>query len=151
LIAVADRLAARGCSGAVLCVRARAHVANELIVRAAWEALVSLLPADAVAVRSAWSQCDAVLEGTPEALVGTGQALIHSLGHGECAAMAWSVALVAMAPDTVEQAFRCDPGYDLDAVPGTVLAWVEPYRGEDWREPQRYPHVRILASAPTRW
>ena len=41
--------------------------------------------------------------------------------------------------------FMCDPGYDLAAALGNIIAWVEPYPGPDWRKSQRYPTVTLLA------
>jgi hypothetical protein len=48
--------------------------------------------------------------------------------------------LVRIAGDP-DRALSCDPGYDVAAATGDVLAWVEPYDGDDWRLSGRYPTV----------
>jgi hypothetical protein len=93
---------------------------------------------------------DAVLPGERAALVGTGRGLLGALvADRMTAALTWQVVLVRIADDA-ERSLLCDPGPDLAEAEGDVLAWVEPYDGEDWRWAQRFPSITLEPPAVRR-
>ena len=45
-----------------------------------------------------------------------------------------------------ERTLMCDAKYNIERTSGSVLAWVDPYGGDDWRESQRYPEVTLVTT-----
>lgn len=113
------------------------------MLRNAWQTVVDELPLGTVGRRSAWSRFEFVLEGPKDALCATSKRLLRALTR-EPPLVCWHVVLTRIFPFEPARTFRCDPGYDLRAADGNVIAWVEPYDGDDWKGSQRHPTVTFL-------
>ena len=140
-------IAIAGTPGAILQVEARlrdAGLAKEeetQLLEAAWVRVQGRLPDGAIARRVGWASFDAALGGRREELIATARGLLGSLCADRALARCrWQLVLVAIDGDP-DRALSCDPGYDVAAQPGDVLAWVEPYAGDDWRIAGRIPTV----------
>jgi hypothetical protein len=138
--------AARG-DGALLLIEARlrelglARDDEAALLEAAWARVAGRLPDGAVARRSGWASFDAVLAGPRDAVIGTARGVLAALVADRATARcAWQLALVRISDDP-DRALMCDPGDDVTSREGDVLAWVEPYAGDDWRIAGRYPTV----------
>ena len=114
------------------------------VVHAAYELVVSCLPGVRSA-RLAWSRYDFVLRGAREESVAVGERLLASLTTDpRTCRVAWLVVLIRIFEGEAQRTLRCDPGYDLASLKSSTLVWVDPYPGDDWTEPQRYPSTTIL-------
>ena len=105
-----------------------------------------MLPHDAVGRRAAWSRFEFAVEGTQVASGVLGRRLLGALSTDpDLARWTWQVVFTEIFVADPMRTFMCDPGYDLAAALGNIIAWVEPYPGPDWRKSQRYPTVTLLA------
>jgi hypothetical protein len=98
--------------------------------------------------RISWRGCEFLLTGSREELTQLATRLLQRLlawRHG--GSLEWRLVLTKVFVGEPDRTLRCDPGYDLASVPNSFVAWVEPYSGADWREPQRYPSTEIVFSA----
>jgi len=89
-----------------------------------------------------WSTFEYVLTGNETVLIPFARQMAATLSkittHGCC----WHLVFIDILQGDPERTFRCDPGYDLDAVAGqNAIAWVTPYAGADWTESGKYPTV----------
>lgn len=116
----------------------------------AWSIVVDSLPSS-VGRREGWSEFHFVLEGARRAVTDSARELLTRLSEDrEAGRVNWRLVLVELFLGEPERTFLCDPGYDLAPVTGSVVAWVEPYAGPDWRESQRYPAATILTGPDPR-
>ena len=146
-------MATTGTAGALLRIemkeRARRHPVDRRdgdLQPRVWTAAVAALPLSVVGRQTAWSMFEFALEGKRFTLAPLGARLLSALRVArvptECA---WHLVFIEVFPEA-ERTLWCDPGYDLRARDDkTLLAWVKPYRGADWRQPRRYPRVTFLA------
>ena len=113
----------------------------------AWDVLAAALPPKVIGQRTSWLRFEFVLEGAANALGALGQRLLTKLKHdGELNVFDWHLVFTELFAEEPERTFLCDPGYDLARAKGrSVIAWVKPYAGPDWRAPQRYPSVVLLS------
>jgi hypothetical protein len=116
-------------------------------LRGAWELAVALASPGPFGRRVAWSRFYFLLPGERPQLSEFGRTLLGRLAaDARTMPLRWHIVLVAHDGAEPERTLRCDPGYDLQAYAGrSCLAWVTPYDGLDWREPQRYPTFELLA------
>lgn len=155
----AQALAEVGCRGALLRVEVefaslKAQRAEGLsrsreatFLHRAWALAVDSVPAGSVGRRQGWSVFEFILEGGQGSVSGCARQLLSRLSKdADAGRLTWQLVAVDLFLEEPERTFCCDPGYDLAGVTGNVIAWVEPYSGPDWREPQRYPVVKFLGS-----
>ena len=100
---------------------------------------------DSTSARTSWRGHEFALPGTRETLTEAAKTLVtRLLAHPDCSRVSWRVILTRIFPGEAIRTHCCDPGYDLAGISGSVVAWVEPYAGDDWRESQRYPTTEIV-------
>jgi hypothetical protein len=111
-----------------------------------WGVLAAVLPSKTVGQRTSWLRFEFVLEGAANALGPLGRRLLAELEQDvELRVFDWHLIFTEIFAEEPERTFLCDPGYDLARARGrSVLAWVRPYAGPDWRASQRYPSVVFL-------
>ncbi|HTJ42420.1 MAG TPA: hypothetical protein VL463_10020 [Kofleriaceae bacterium] len=110
------------------------------ILETAWARIAGRLPDGAVARRVGRS-IDAVVAGSRDELIAVARGVIASLiGDRGTARARWQIAMIKIAGDP-DRALMCDPGDDLAAREGDVIAWAEPDDRDDWRIAGRYPAV----------
>jgi hypothetical protein len=119
---------------------------EEMILQKAWQTTIENLPPVAVGQRTAWSRFEFVLEGTQGELSLLGSRLLHLLiALDNDNDLKWQIVFTEITADP-KQTFSCDPDYELKAWQGqSVIAWVTPYLGADWKETRRYPTVSFLS------
>jgi hypothetical protein len=128
---------------------ARSHglerMAEAAVLEHAWAALKLILPGSAVGRRAAWSALEFAVEGEKSTLVALGQEALRIVKQIEGSArLHWHLLFTALQSAAVERTLRCDPGYELRAAERcSIIAWVTPYDGDDWRESTRYPTVTL--------
>jgi hypothetical protein len=160
--AAARALAASGKPGALIQIEARTaslvalraggltRTDEGILLEAAWTLVHRRLPEGAVAHRAGWTGLDVVLAGERPALVAAARGLLGALvGDPETARIAWQVALIKIAGDA-DRVLLCDARDDLGSADGDLLAWIEPYDGDDWRVAGRYPNVTFEPTLATR-
>jgi hypothetical protein len=104
----------------------------------------STLP-DANWVRTRWSRFESSLPGPRDELADVARKLVTKLLDDPASGrLSWRAVLIRIVPNEALRTMDCDPGYDLAALEGSFVAWVDPYPGDDWRESQRYPTTTIL-------
>jgi hypothetical protein len=114
-------------------------------LRTAWDLVLGGLPEGTTGRRAGWKQFEYVLRGEREVLASLGHRLLRSLrAEPSLAGLQWHLLLIEIYPESPERTLMCDPGYDVADVEGSFVAWVEPYRGDDWRASQKYPLVHFL-------
>jgi hypothetical protein len=138
-------LSQEGREGAHIAIQRRGHVqegeerAFEGSVRIAHE-----IPSPTCFTMS-WLRHAAVVEGPRESLLTVGAHLLDTLvTHSDTRWLPWEVIMIGVFPGEGERTLRCDPGYDVNAQPGSALFWVEPYAEPDWQEPQRYQTTTVV-------
>jgi hypothetical protein len=116
------------------------------LMRRAWRKTLETLPAVEAGNRTGWSRFEFILEGDRTALTTLGRRLLEVLkNQAELKDFAWHVTLTALFTEQPRRTLMCDPAYVLRRAAGeSALAWVEPYAGADWQEPQRYPTVTFV-------
>jgi hypothetical protein len=156
IAATVRALAAARTPGALLQIEARLRGAalakddEASVLEPAWSRAMGRLPDGTVARRTGWSTFDAVLPGERDVLVGVARGLLGSFTADRALARCpWQLVLVRISDDA-DRTLMCDPGYDVAAQEGDVLAWVEPYAGADWRVAGRYPTVTFEPSLARR-
>lgn len=117
-----------------------------LLLEAA-DVIASCLP-DSRWARTAWSRFECALPGSREQLAEAATLLVAALReqpdlHG----LHWRAVLTRIFPGEPLRTLYCDPEYDLAGLQGSLVAWVEPYAGDDWQEAQRYPTTTLLWKA----
>jgi hypothetical protein len=157
LVAAIRDASLRSRAGAVLFLEATASSVDELRrgesdaalharLLGAFHMAAHLLSAQTFA-RAAWRGCQFLLAGSREELSALATELLQRLlARPDRACLEWRLVLTKLFPGDPERTLRCDPGYDLNGVRGSFVAWVEPYAGHDWRESQRYPSTEIVFS-----
>ncbi len=156
LVAAVEEIAASGRDGAVLMFEAEGSSLERLRQGGASDEQVaaifleaprvagSLVP-NAEWVRTGWSRFECAVPGDREALGDSARTLIKGLlCHPDFCSLRWRATLTRIFPGEALRTLVCDPGYDLAAAKTWVVAWVDPYAGDDWKESQRYPTTTIL-------
>lgn len=134
LEAAVRALAASGRLGAYLELRIEplgTFVAGDLAedVRAAWDALIPLLPAGAVARREGWFAIGAVVAGDPVTLVELARkSMVAVTARRRTPPFRAAALLVEVVRDDPESALLVDITGALDDVSGDALGWVTPRR-----------------------
>lgn len=121
---------------------------GELLKRC-WDIALTRLPDQSSGKRALWARLEFVVQGDQQGLVEVANRIVDAMTRDErLGRMQWHVVLTEIFVAEVVRTFMCDPGYELAAWRGkTVIAWVEPHAGADWREAQRYPTVTIVRGA----
>ncbi|HEY3450594.1 MAG TPA: hypothetical protein VGK67_29835 [Myxococcales bacterium] len=121
------------------------------LLRGAWKVALGALAPGCVGRRTGWSTFGFVLAGTRGELETMGTQLVGMLLCDEdLGQWAWHVVLTEVFASEPERTLHCDPGYALAKATGkSAVAWVQPYSGADWREPQRYPTVSLAVVEAT--
>ncbi len=158
LFAAVDVLTKSRRPGALLSVEIERAASDDALVRGlkgellrkAWDLTIAMLPVNVVARRTLWLRFESVLEGAKDALGELGVRLLTALRRdNHLGPFVWQIVLVEICGAEPERTFYCDPGYDLRAARGrSVVAWVQPYSGSDWRQSPRYPTVSFLSLDP---
>jgi hypothetical protein len=100
---------------------------------------------DARWARTAWSRFECALSGPREQLAAAAKLLVAGLrAQPDLQGLHWRAVLTRIFPGEPLRTLYCDPEYDLAGLEGSLVAWVEPYAGDDWQEAQRYPTTTLL-------
>jgi hypothetical protein len=112
------------------------------------EALAIDLPC-AMWSRIGWSGLGFALVGARDALLDSARSVMTLLLRSpESGRLSWQMVLTRIWPGDAIRTTHCDAGYDLAKLSGSFIAWVEPYPGDDWKEPQRYPTTTVVLHVP---
>jgi hypothetical protein len=122
------------------------ELAASLLLQAA-DVATSCLP-DARWARTAWSRFECALSGPQEQLAEAAKRLVVGLREQpDLQGLHWRAVLTRIFPGEPLRTLYCDPEHDLTGLAGSLVAWVEPYAGNDWQEAQRYPTTTVLWKA----
>jgi hypothetical protein len=101
---------------------------------------------------TAWAKLEFVAHSSRKELAPLAPSLLASLSKAtQSHSPRWRVMFIEAQRGAPERTLACDPEYDLEPFAGrSVVVWVTPYAGGDWREPGRYPTVEVLASTRAR-
>ena len=158
VLATVEALAASRASGALLVLElekrslerlrrggAPDELGDSLLLQAAQVAETSLPHAEWA--RTAWSRFECALPGEREELTEQAkQLLLRLLEQPALRPLRWRAVLIRVFPGEALRTLYCDPERDLARLEGSLVAWVEPYAGEDWQESQSYPTTTIVWS-----
>lgn len=104
----------------------------------------SLLP-DVEWDRTGWSRLECALPGHHDELAELAKSLVAGLlQRSELRGLQWRAVLTRVFPGDALRTLYCDPEYDLADSQSSLVAWVDPYAGDDWQDAQRYPTTTIL-------
>jgi hypothetical protein len=156
VMATVEAIAAARGEGALLVLEAqnaslerlkRAGVSDErigaLLLQAA-TAAGDLLP-DVEWARTGWGRLECALPGQHDELAEVAKSLVTGLLEGgEWKGLHWRAVLTRVFPGEPLRTLYCDPEHDLAAIQCSLVAWVDPYAGDDWLEAQRYPTTTLL-------
>jgi len=153
----ADAISQARRPGAVLSVEAtprslflleKQHTSRErtgALLARAWLSVAHVLPDDAVGRRTMWSRFEFVVEGPRAWLEVLGHKVLAALrSDEELAGIDWRVLITELLPGDPTRSFFADPDGELEITEGSVLAWVQPFSGDGWRESWARPLVTLL-------
>jgi hypothetical protein len=104
----------------------------------------NLLP-DADWARTGWSRLECALAGEHDELAEVAKSLITGLlERADGKGLQWRAVLTRVFPGEPLRTLYCDPEHDLASIQCSLVAWVDPYAGDDWLEAQRYPTTTLL-------
>lgn len=109
-------------------------ITREVVPRAGW-------------ARTAWTRHEGVLLGPRAGVIAEGDAVARALSDDPSTGrLTWLVVLTRIFPGEPQRTLCCDANYDLVKLDATSVVWVDPYPGDDWHGPQRYPSCEVIST-----